>query len=35
MKTFEEYDMTNKCLFEVNEKIRCYRYELGCNIDKI
>ncbi|KAL4466811.1 hypothetical protein ABPG74_010408 [Tetrahymena malaccensis] len=35
MKSFEEYDLTNKCLYEVNQRVRCYRYELGCLIDKI
>ncbi len=35
MKVFYDYDNVNYCLMEVNEKIKCYRYELGNLLDKI
>lgn len=35
MRAFHQYDITNYCLMEVNEKVRCHRYELGLLLDKI
>jgi len=32
---FTEFDSLNMCLFETNERIRCYRYELGKVIENV
>lgn len=35
MKPLQEYDVTNYCLMEANERVRCYRYEMGSLLERI
>jgi hypothetical protein len=30
-----EFDVASYCLAEVNERVRCYRYELGALLEKV
>lgn len=35
IRVIRYYDVVNYCFTEVNEKVRCHRYELGLLLDKI
>ncbi len=35
LKTMSEFDVANYCLNEINDRVKCYRYELGNLLEKV